>query len=581
MKRMAKSALVRSLKLAKKAANSNPHTKRAAQKTRHTILRVLSSNQQEVYNVASFYPSIADYYKQQHTSFGKSAPCISVLLPTYNTPETFLRECIESIIVQSYPNWELCIADDNSSDPRVVEIIEEYTKTDSRIKLVRRTTNGHISIATNSALEVATGDYVALMDHDDVLWPNALYEMARAITEDTDVDLIYSDEDKIDGSGTLHSYPFLKPDYSPEFLESCNYITHFSCIKMSLMRELKGLRAGYEGAQDWDLFIRIGEKTDRIVHIPKLLYSWRIHEASTASDTDAKPYVYEAQKKLLEDHIQRIGKKGTVETGIITQHRTIKYEVDQSKRVAVVVSGSDQQKLAQCLRALRATEAGVSYELYVMSKHALGTEAQVSLRNIYHGSMDFIQLPPQKTVLTEAASSIAADYFIFVDQSVRCDTSDWAARLLGDCQLDGVGFVGGVLLNQDGDTVYSAGLGIGYCDGRYADMLQGMPFTDMHYTRGLYVKSRRNVSAVNPALYAVSAYTLQTNAKTIESASSVIDVAIRLLGQGLRHVYTPYCRATAMTELPTEVFVPPISLGEDRYLNPNFNHNNARMEVRS
>jgi glycosyltransferase involved in cell wall biosynthesis len=208
----------------------------------------------------SFFPTIHDYYRQQHDATLQEGPLISILLPTYNTPEAYLRECIESIIIQSYPRWELCIADDNSKDKQVVRIIKEYQEQDDRIKLIERPVNGHISEATNSALTLASGEFVGLMDHDDTLWPNALYEIVCVIHENKTVDFIYSDEDKIDSTGKLHSYPFLKPDFSPEFLESCNYITHFSCIRRTVMESAGGFRKGYEGAQDWDLFIRITEK---------------------------------------------------------------------------------------------------------------------------------------------------------------------------------------------------------------------------------------------------------------------------------------------------------------------------------
>lgn len=190
------------------AAKSNQTTRRFLKSVKKKIIDRIDfeRSQQEIYNVANFYPTIQEYVSQQHADL-KNSPLISILLPTYNTPIQYLRECIDSILIQSYGNWELCIADDNSPDRKVVEVIKEYQHKDKRIKLVERKKNGHISESTNSALRIASGEFVALMDHDDVLWPNALYEMVKVINKSPDVDLIYTDEDKIDGGGAVQQIP--------------------------------------------------------------------------------------------------------------------------------------------------------------------------------------------------------------------------------------------------------------------------------------------------------------------------------------------------------------------------------------
>jgi glycosyltransferase involved in cell wall biosynthesis len=243
-------------------------------------------------------------------------PKISILMPTYNSPHEFLKKNIESVINQIYQNWELCIADDNSSDQEVKEIIEEYSKKDKRIKYIFRKKNGHISQATNSALKLATGKYISLLDHDDILYPNTLSECIKKLNKHPDADFIYTDEDKID----THEHrfePHFKPDWSPETLLSGNYITHFVFIKKNLINKVNGFRTGYEGAQDLDLFLRITELTNKIYHIPKVLYSWRTVKTSTATkNSNAKAeYAYKNGIKSVADALKRRGLKSYVTIG--------------------------------------------------------------------------------------------------------------------------------------------------------------------------------------------------------------------------------------------------------------------------
>lgn len=577
MNKIVKKSLKSTYAFTKKVVNSNKQTKRLAKKAKRALRRVLlAPDEREVYNLSSFYPTIQEYHQQSKDFNPKTDPLISILLPTYNTPEVYLRECIDSIIVQSYSNWELCIADDKSPDENVVKIIKEYQAKDKRIKLIERKENGHISQATNSALEIAKGDFVALMDHDDVLWPNALYEMVKVIRANKNVDFIYSDEDKIDGSGKIHSYPFLKPDFSPEFLESCNYITHFSCIRMKTMKQVGGFRKGYEGAQDWDLFIRISEVTTNIVHISKLLYSWRIHEASTASDTDAKPYVYEAQRKLLEDHVERLGKQGTIETGIIRQHRTINYEPQEGTSLTVVIRYSDEAKTKRLLSSFKKHPAGADFDVIYMTHRSIPHVVLESLKAIIGEEITqeaIVAKDDLKTVLARAHGTS----LLVLDDDMIIQSDDWARRSLAESQVKGVGFVFPVILDKSGTTVASAGIGLGYGEFGYGNMLSGMPFDDNHYTRGLYAKSRRNVSAGNKAAFVVATKTLQTI--VVSGKENMPELCSKFLGKGLRHIYNPYIQVLSTAGLPEHERVS--FTGEDNYLNPNFNHSNTRMEVRS
>ena len=230
----------------------------------------------------------------------------------YNTPINFFEELVDCLIDQTYSNWELCLAD---GSPEQNKKLEPIIKKDKRIKYKFLNENKGIPGNTNEALKLATGDFVALLDHDDTLPKFCLYEVVKAINENPDVEFIYTDEDKIIGDTGIRKEPYFKPDFSPDTLRANNYITHFSVFKKSLMDKLEGFRDNYNGAQDYDIILRATENTKNIVHIPKILYHWRVHEKSTAMAASTKPYAYESGQRAIQDHIDRLGLKGTVKPG--------------------------------------------------------------------------------------------------------------------------------------------------------------------------------------------------------------------------------------------------------------------------
>ena len=248
-----------------------------------------------------------DKIKKEIIGF-KKKPKFSIILPIYKTPPDLLKECIDSVVNQYYENWEICIVDDNSSDKDLVKICGDYQKLfKEKFKYKNRKANGHISLASNDAVKMSSGEYIVLLDHDDLLWPNALYEIAKEINKSEEYDFYYTDEDMIDINGH-HNHPYAKPPFMQALLNGCNYITHMAVIKTEIFDTIGGFRKGVEGAQDWDLFLRISEQTKKIKHVPKMVYSWRMIAESTAlKGFDAKPYAYEAQKKSFVDHQKAIG----------------------------------------------------------------------------------------------------------------------------------------------------------------------------------------------------------------------------------------------------------------------------------
>lgn len=535
-----------------------------ARRAKHVILPGSVPANLEIYDFHKYYPSTAELAKQREEFKAlKLQPKISIIVPTYNTDIHFLEECIESVIGQSYQNWELCIADDASPNVAVVQKIKQYSKNDERIILVQRKQNGHISLASNSAIKVATGEYLALLDHDDVLWPNALYEIVKVINADPEVDFIYSDEDKIDAASKIHSYPFFKPDWSPEFLESCNYITHFSCIRKEVVERVGGFRQGYEGAQDWDLFMRVSESTKKIHHIPKVLYSWRVHEASTAQDTDAKPYVYAAQKKLLQDHIVRIGAKGVVKQGLIWQHSIIEYKVEGEPSVTVIVYG-DKADDAIANRLL--ANSGYPRDRVHVKTHTNLTSQVLNDVNNYK-----------------------ADYIVLLPADIAKISDKWLYKFIADGQRKGVGIVGGRRISLDQKVLYSAGLGIGLGQ-YYLPLLNGEPLDDNHYMRALHGKSRRNVLAVEAPLMINRSVLEVIDFDQLEQSYLITDLCLTAVSMGFRCVYSPYITSSfqAMSHAGQKLQPKAVTsfkkkwatyVAYDPFINPNYVKSNGRLEV--
>jgi len=250
-------------------------------------------------------PDGAEDAKQRAAAF-EAMPCISVLVPAYETPEPFLRQMIESVLSQSYSHLELCIADGSPGDG-VQKIVESYGEKDSRIRYQRLSENRGISENTNEALAMATGEYIGLLDHDDLLLPGALFEVVKALNEAGGADAVYTDEDKVNMDLTHHFQPHFKPDFNLEYLRSNNYICHFFVVKRELACQVGGFQREFDGAQDHDFIFRCTEQAGKVLHIPKVLYSWRCHEASTASNPESKRYAYEAGKRAVAAHLKRMG----------------------------------------------------------------------------------------------------------------------------------------------------------------------------------------------------------------------------------------------------------------------------------
>lgn len=394
-------------------------------------------------------PSKKELEKQRKENL-KIKPKISIVVPLYNTPKKFFDELVESLKKQTYSNWELCLAD---GSPTPIEYMQEYLK-DERIKYKIIGENKGISGNTNEAITLVTGDYIGLLDHDDLLPEFSLYEIVKTINENPDVEFIYTDEDKLEKKDGPRYGVFFKPDFSPYTLNSANYICHFSIFKKELMDKLCGFKSEYDGSQDYDIVARASEKTNKIVHIPKVLYHWRVHQNSTAGNSDSKPYAFEVGKKVIKDHIKRVSDIDVdVEDGLTPGSYEVKYPVKKEPKVSIIVDldGVEKEKAEEIIKEIKSTTYN-NYEIVTISK-----------KNILKNDKN-IEQKENNTKYQTYANAIKiseGEYFIIFDKNLlKIDRKDYIERLLGICQDENVAIVGTKLYNEQ-DLVEHAGIIVG------------------------------------------------------------------------------------------------------------------------
>lgn len=395
-------------------------------------------------------------------------PKISILMPVYNVEEEWLTKCIQSVQGQFYENWELCMSDDASTDPNVKPLLEKFVAQDERIKVVFRQENGHISKATNSALEIATGEFCALLDNDDELAPIALYEVVKTLNENPELDLIYSDEDKIDMQGNRFD-PAFKPDFSPDLLLGTNYISHLGVYRTTILHQINGFRVGYEGSQDYDLVLRFVEQTTpkRIAHIPKILYYWRILPTSTAADQSTKGYAFDAGLKAVQDALVRRNIKGTATHAAGNGLFDVHYEILKEDLVSVIIptkNGYDDMK--RCLESIVEKTTYPNYEIVVAdngSDDVRMKELYEHYKNILGEKFNVIDLPipfNYSRINNLAAKEANGTYLLFLNNDTEVITKDWMSKMVSFAQFERIGCVGAKLYYPN-HTIQHAGVVLG------------------------------------------------------------------------------------------------------------------------
>ena len=406
-------------------------------------------------------PTKEELMRQREVEFSVQ-PLISIVVPTYQTPIPFLKDMIDSVRKQSYEKWELCIADGSlngdENDTKVIRVREElnrYSMEDKRIKVVYREENQGIAENTNQALALATGEYIGLFDHDDMLTPDALYEIVKAIN-DYDYDVLYTDEDKISEDSHDYKKPVFKPDYSPELLCANNYITHFFVAKKSIVDRLGGFRKEYDGSQDYDFIFRCVELAKKVGHVSKVLYHWRMHGGSVAGDPTSKMYAYDAGKKAIQSHYERVGIQANVEHMERLGLYHTEYKMIKQPLISVIIYGEDDEKKKRCSEWFKRKDYS---NLEILASAGINVEEINALAEKARGS-----------------------YLFFVSENLESVERDALQQMAGVLQIQNVGAVSGkvigrkhtvedvgVVFRTNGDLC-KANYGIGDCD--YGDMFR-------------------------------------------------------------------------------------------------------------
>lgn len=393
----------------------------------------------------------------------KYKPLISVIIPTYNVSKKLLSECLDSILNQTYENYEICIADDNSTSKETIETLKEYEKNE-KIHIVYRKENGMISASSNSAIKIAKGEFIALVDNDDVIEKDALYYIVKALNDNKKLDMLYTDEDKIDFKGKLME-PNFKPDYSPDTFMSVNYICHLTCIRKSIVDKLGGFRSEYDGSQDYDLFLRVVEKTNNIYHIDKVLYHWRQTRNSTAGYLGNKDYALIAGKKALEDSLKRRGIKGEVIFNPKVHTYLVKYE-NENELISIIIPMKDKASITKrCIDSIYEKATYKNFEIILVDNGSCEQETFDMIKE-YEKRDNFkcIRLDCEfnySYINNEAVKVAKGEYLLFLNNDTEVITEDFLENMLGQARQDHTGCVGIKLLYPDG-LVQHAGVVLGY-----------------------------------------------------------------------------------------------------------------------
>ncbi|MGO4546878.1 glycosyltransferase [Paenibacillus sp. 2TAB23] len=485
--------------------------------------------------------------KQESLTF-KYRPLVSILVPVYNVEEEWLRLCIESAQKQVYTNWELCLVDDCSTKPHIREVLEEYSKTDDRIKFKIRSENGHISATSNDALDLATGEFIALLDHDDELATIALYENIKLLNHFRDADVIYSDEDKITVDGERHS-PYFKPDWSPDTLLSQMYTCHLTVYRKSIVIEAGKFRIGYEGSQDYDLMLRVSELTNKIHHIPQILYHWRTIPNSTANNANVKNYAHEAGLKALEDALLRRKIDGWVETFEDSSNLyRVHYISKEQPKVSIIIPSKDlSEVLNKCLESIFNKSQYTNFEVIIVdngskeeSTHQLyrhWTECEPNRFFVYELDIPFNYSKLNNYGVTKATGGI----LLLLNNDVEVLTSDWLDEMVGHATRSEIGAIGASLLYPD-DSLQHAGVVLGL-GGVAGHSHKHFPLHHPGYFKRLEMIS--NYTAVTAACLMVRKDIYNEVGgfeEELQVAFNDVDFCLKIWDKGYRNIWLPQVR---------------------------------------
>lgn len=481
--------------------------------------------------------------REQHFSY---RPKISIVIPLYRTPEKYLTELIASIKKQTYSNWELCLSDGSGANSPLLNILQKLEREDDRIKVIYNKQPLHISDNTNAALEIASGDYIAFADHDDLLAPNALYECVYVLNEDSSIDIIYTDEDKVDMQGKLHFLPHFKSDFNIDKLRSGNYICHFFVVKKTIYQKVGPLRHAYDGAQDFDFTLRCVEVTSKIKHIPKILYHWRAHRDSTAENPESKNYAYEAGVRAVQAHYERQGIKATVEQ---SQHKGIyrtRYILQDEPLVSIVIANKDHvEDLQKCISSIEKKSDYRNYEFIIVENNSVEEQTFE-----YYKELEQKCIRANVVYWNEKGFNYAAinnfgvkhakgEYVLFLNNDTELVNEASLKEMLGYCMRNDVGAVGARLYYADG-SIQHAGIIIGL-GGIAGHAFAGSLYENPGYCGRIHMA--QDYSAVTAACMMVKKSVFESVKGFDENyavALNDVDLCLKMRKEGYLIVYTPY-----------------------------------------
>jgi len=468
-----------------------------------------------------------------------SRPLISILTPVFNTPVSWLREAVESVLRQVYDNWELLLIDDGSAAADILHALPALDARDQRIRLVRLESHQGISAALNKGLDLANGDWVTFLDHDDVLEPDALFQNVRVIQENPGLDLIYSDEDKLTEAG--FDSPILKPDWSPDFFLSNNYLCHMIFLRRDLVRDVGGFQGQFDGSQDYDLLLRVSERTNRIHHIPRVLYHWRRSENSSASDVRQKPGQLEASWRAIEGHLKRRGEQAHVAVDWRTHAFYVRRELREAKKISVIIpSFRGPESLERCVESVVSRTSYPNYEL-VITKMGERDKIAKAATDFSQRILYFADAVNDSAAKNYAVAHTDSPWLLFLDDNIETIGPDWLTIMAEHVQRPEVGAVGPRLVNPGG-TIEHAGLVLGI-NGIAQSAFRGFPAEHPGVNRQLQMT--RNSSAITGACLLMRREVFQEIGgfdETLSDEFAPIDLCLKMRRAGYLIVYTPLAK---------------------------------------
>jgi O-antigen biosynthesis protein len=516
-------------------------------------------------------------------------PCISIITPVFDTPVAWLEECVQSVLDQIYEEWELILVDDKSDDPELLKLLPEIAKRDSRITLATSGKRGGISGASNRGLDLARGEWIGFLDHDDLLEPDALFEHVRWLQDHRNVDLIYSDEDKLTEDGL--DAPIFKPDWSPDYFLSCNYICHFTIVRAEVLAKVGGFRSEFDGAQDYDLFLRIIERTTRIDHIPRVLYHWRRSRVSTADNIRRKPGSLETGRLALEAHLERQAARGHVTVDWRTHAYWIKRELIEAKPISILIPMRDRVELvARCVESITRETTYTPYEIVIVDNDSKSEAARDYLSGSPHRVLSYAGPFNFSAINNFAVEQTDSPWLLFLNNDTEVIDGEWLTVMAEHVQRPEVGAVGPRLLYPD-DTVQHGGIVVGV-GGIAEHAFRGFPAESPGVCRQLQVT--RNYSAVTGACLLTRRDVFNQvhgfDEERLPVTFSDVDLCLKIRQAGYLIVYTPFARLYHHESGTRRLSVEPMETGvmrerwapqleSDPYYNPNLSRERADFSL--